>query len=131
MAEPDWDTLIIDYSDLSVARAYTRFVADRVIRNPCIGRQLAGMLERHGFHVSKVLPITTVFRNVTDADQILGLYRVTERAIAARYIKSDAARVWLDSLANATFFASITLFLTVAFLPATLTQKPEAPDQAI
>ncbi|TCU31542.1 hypothetical protein EV129_1264 [Rhizobium azibense] len=80
------------------------------------------MVERHGFHVSKVLPMTTVFRNVIDADQILGLYRVTERAIAPRYIKPDAARVWLDSLANATFFASVTLFLTVAFVPT----KPEA-----
>src|SRR5437763_14016401 len=39
-AEPDWDTLIVDYPDLAVPRAYTRFVADGVVRNAGIGRQL-------------------------------------------------------------------------------------------
>lgn len=38
-AEPDWDTLVIDYPDLATARAYTRYITDHVIRNPAIGRQ--------------------------------------------------------------------------------------------
>ena len=117
LAEPDWDTLIIDHPDLPTARAYTRFVADKVIRNGCIGRQLPRMVESAGFFVSKVLPVTTVFRNVREADQVLGLYRVTERALAAGGMPSSAMD-WLEDLAAGPFFASLTLLLTVACLPA-------------
>lgn len=39
-AEPDWDTLVIDVPDLTVPRAFRRFVIDHVVRNACIGRQL-------------------------------------------------------------------------------------------
>ncbi|MGK9233606.1 methyltransferase domain-containing protein [Inquilinus limosus] len=116
LAEPDWDTLIIDYPELSVPRTYTRFVADEVVRNACIGRRLARMAEQEGLQVAKVLPVTIVFRSVAEADKILGLYRVTERAVAAGCMKADAARMWLDHLSTAAFFASVTLFLTVASL---------------
>ncbi|WP_083835614.1 methyltransferase domain-containing protein [Paenibacillus dendritiformis] len=96
LAEPDWDTLIIDYPDLLVARAYTRFVTDIVVQNACIGRQLAGMAKRSGFDVAKVIPVTTVFEDVSEADKIFGIYRVTERAVAAGYMEADVARMWRD-----------------------------------
>ncbi|HZZ53927.1 MAG TPA: methyltransferase domain-containing protein, partial [Trebonia sp.] len=57
-AEPDWDTLVIDYPDLAIARAYTRFVADRVVRSGCIGRQLPAFASSVGLVVRGVIPIT-------------------------------------------------------------------------
>jgi ubiquinone/menaquinone biosynthesis C-methylase UbiE len=63
-AEPDWDTLVIDYPDLTTARAYTRFVADQVVRNATVGRQLARLAVRAGFRVDRVIPITSVFREI-------------------------------------------------------------------
>jgi ubiquinone/menaquinone biosynthesis C-methylase UbiE len=113
-AEPDWDTLIIDYPDLAVPRAYTRFVAERVIRNSCIGRQLAGLAARAGFEVGKVIPITMVSRDVQAADKVLGLSRVTSRAVAAGYLTEETAGQWLDRLAGQPFFGSLTLFIVTA-----------------
>jgi ubiquinone/menaquinone biosynthesis C-methylase UbiE len=63
-AEPDWDTLVIDYPDLATPRAYTRYITDRVVRNATVGRQLARLAVRAGFRVDRVIPITSVFREI-------------------------------------------------------------------
>ena len=90
-AEPDWDTLVIDYPDLAVTRAYTRFVSDRVVRNGCVGRQLPALARQAGLDVQNVIPVTTVSRDAQAADKILGLRRVTERAAAAGYLSPEQA----------------------------------------
>ena len=113
-AEPDWDTLVIDYPDLAAARAYTRFITDRVIRNPVIGRQLPRLAAEAGFRVQRVIPVTAVYRDVREADQVLGLKRVTGRAVQAGYLTQEAAEEWLGYLAAQPFFASATLFITTA-----------------
>ena len=113
-AEPDWDTLLIDYPDLATARAYTRYVTDRVIRNAALGRQLPRLAAEAGFRVRRVIPVTAVYRDVREADQVLGLKRVTGRAVQAGYLAQDAADQWLGYLAARPFFASATLFITTA-----------------
>lgn len=113
-AEPDWDTLVIDYPDLATARAYTRYVADHVVRNATLGRQLARLVARTGFRVGKVIPVTAVFRDVRAADQVLGIQRVTGRAVDARYLTQDSASQWLTYLATQPFFASATLYIVTA-----------------
>lgn len=112
-AEPDWDTLIVDYPDLEVPRAYRRFIVERVVRNASIGRQLPGLAARAGMTITRIIPITTVFRDATAADMILGFRRVTERAVAAQYLTEDTADQWLEHLATHPFFASLTLFIVV------------------
>jgi ubiquinone/menaquinone biosynthesis C-methylase UbiE len=113
-AEPDWDTLIIDYPDLPTARAYTRYVTDHVIRNPAMGRQLAGLAARTGFRAERVIPVTGVFRDAWEADQLLGMQRVTARALNAGYLDRAAADRWLSYLTTQTFFASVTLYMVTA-----------------
>lgn len=113
-AEPDWDTLIVDYSDLALARAYTRFVTEQVVRNGCIGRQLPRLAASAGFAITKVIPITATFQDAEAADKVLGFRRVTERAVSAGYLGAQAADQWLDHLATRPFFASVTLFIVVA-----------------
>jgi ubiquinone/menaquinone biosynthesis C-methylase UbiE len=113
-AEPDWETLVIDYPDLATARAYTRYVADHVVRNATVGRQLPRLAARAGFRVDRVIPITTVFREVRAADQVLGLQRVTSRAVDAQYLTPDSADQWLSYLATEPFFASATLYIITA-----------------
>ncbi len=113
-AEPDWDTLIIDYPDLTVARAYTRFVTEQVVRNDAIGRQLPRLVLDAGFDVADVTPVTTVMRDVRAADKVLGLKRVTDRAVAAGYLTAGTAGEFLGHLADQPFFASMTLFIVTA-----------------
>jgi len=113
-AEPDWETLVIDYPDLAAARAYTRFITDRVVRNAVLGRQLPRLAAAAGFQVRKVIPVTAVYRDVREADQVLGLKRVTGRAVQAGYLTPEAADQWLSHLVAQPFFASATLFITTA-----------------
>lgn len=114
MAEPDWDSLIIDYPDIEVSRAYTRYVTDQVVRNGAIGRQLARIALNAGLTLSAVIPVTSTFRDVRTADQVLGLLRNTERAVSADYLSVAASRGWLDHLKTEPFFASVTLYVVVA-----------------
>ncbi|MEV0611194.1 methyltransferase domain-containing protein [Polymorphospora rubra] len=114
MGEPDWDSLAIDHPDLAVSRAYTRHLTDRIVRNGVLGRQLARLATETGFVVTRVVPVTTVFRDAGSADQILGLQRNTERAVTAGYLTADDARRWLAHLAGEHFFAAVTLYTVVA-----------------
>lgn len=113
-AEPDYDTLVIDYPETGVVRAYRRFIIEHVVRNACIGRQLSRLSQQAGFTSTRVVPITTVFRDAAVADKILGLHRVTDHAVTAGYLDAAAAAAWLNHLATETFFASATLFVVVA-----------------
>ncbi|MFI1866093.1 methyltransferase domain-containing protein [Streptomyces jumonjinensis] len=117
MAEPDWDSLAVDHPDLEVSRAYTRHITDRIVRNAVVGRQLPRLALRAGFAVTSVAPATSVFRDVHAADQVLGLQRNTERAVAADYLTDRQAGSWLDHLAQGPFFAAVTLYIVTAEKP--------------
>ncbi|MFC1440883.1 methyltransferase domain-containing protein [Streptacidiphilus sp. N1-10] len=118
MAEPDWEALAIDHPDLELSRAYTRHIAERIVRNGALGRQLARLATGAGFTVSAVLPVVTVIRDVREADQVLGIQRNTERAVAAGYLSDGEAQRWLEHLAEGPFLASATLYLTVVDVPS-------------
>ncbi len=114
MAEPDWDTLVVDHPDPALSRAYTRHVTERVIRNAAIGRQLARLAADAGFRVPEIIPATQVFRDVRAADRVFGFERTTRRAVAAGDFTEAQAGEWLDHLAHGPFFASATLYVVVA-----------------
>ena len=113
-AEPDWDTLVIDHPDPATSASYRAFVNDRVVRNARIGRQLPAMCQRNGLRIVRVVPVTAVFRDVVEADRLLGFQRVTARAVRAGYIAAEAAGSWLDHVRSEPFFASVSLFVTVS-----------------
>ncbi|NEA42864.1 methyltransferase domain-containing protein [Streptomyces sp. SID11385] len=118
MGEPDWDSLAIDHPDLGLARAYTRHVADGIVRKGTIGRQLPRLAREAGFAVAAVVPVTSVFREVEAADRVLGLRRTTERAVSAGRLSAADAERWLGHLAAEPFFAAVTLHIVVAELAA-------------
>jgi hypothetical protein len=89
-------------------------VTDQAVRNATLGRELPRLAAEASFGVGKVTPITAVFRDAQAADQVLGLQRVTSRAVAAKYLTEDSARQWLAYLASQPFFASMTLFIVTA-----------------
>lgn len=85
-----------------------------MVRNATVGRQLARLAAKAGFRVEAVIPITAVFRDVQAADQVLGLQRVTGRAVDAQYLTPDGASQWLAYLGTQPFFASATLYIITA-----------------
>jgi ubiquinone/menaquinone biosynthesis C-methylase UbiE len=113
-AEPDWDTLVIDYPDPKVPVAYRRFITDVAVRNSRVGRKIPKLCERHGLLATRVIPVTAIFRDVVEADRVFGFQRVTERAVDAGYLSGEAGAEWLAHLRTERLFASVSLFLTLA-----------------
>jgi ubiquinone/menaquinone biosynthesis C-methylase UbiE len=60
------------------------------------------------------VPITPLFRDAQAADKILGLERITQRALTAGYLTEEAAQRWLDHLANGPSLATVTFYILVA-----------------
>ncbi|GIG68631.1 methyltransferase domain-containing protein [Phytomonospora endophytica] len=116
--EPDWETLAIDHPRPELATAYTRFVVEKVIRNPTIGRQLHRLAENAGFDVPTVIPVTPTFRDPHTADQIFGFQRTTRRAVDAGYMTPDDGEEWLGALKAGPFLATVVQWVTVAVVPA-------------
>ncbi len=116
-AEPDWDTLVIDFPDPAVPVAYRRFITDRAVRNARIGRQVPDLCERQGLRATRVLPVTSVYRDAVEADQVFGFQRVTSRAVEAGYLSVPDGTAWLRQLRTERFFASVSLFVTLAEKP--------------
>jgi ubiquinone/menaquinone biosynthesis C-methylase UbiE len=82
LAEPDWDTLVIDCAADAAARSLAAYIGSRV-RNRSIGHRLARLASGERFEVSTVDATAVVFRDLAGAEQILGLQRNTVRAVEA------------------------------------------------
>lgn len=109
LAEPDWDTLIVDAADLETSRAFTRYTTTEVVRHGTIGRGLARLAAQAGFGVETVLATTPVFRDFHEADHTLGIGRNMQKAIEGGHIDRDRGQRWFDGLSQGPFYASFTL----------------------
>lgn len=114
LAEPDWQTLIVDSPEPELAETYRRFVLDQVIRNPRIGSELPRLAQDAGLRLETVIPVTATYTDPLEGDRVFGFARVTSRAVAAGYLDQDRADRWLSYLTSGPFFASLTIFVTVA-----------------
>ncbi|MEV7283495.1 methyltransferase domain-containing protein [Streptomyces sp. NPDC093252] len=117
LAEPDWDTLVVDSEDLETSRAFTGYTTSVAVRNATIGRSLPRLAERAGFRVETVFTETPHFGKVEDADYALGLGRNMERAIAEGRVTEERGRRWFAGLSQGPFFASFTLVAVVCVRP--------------
>jgi ubiquinone/menaquinone biosynthesis C-methylase UbiE len=113
LAEPDWDTLVVDDRDVETSRAYTRFVVEHVVRNAAIGRQLARLMVEAGLQVRRLEATPVIFREFEAAETVLRLRSVCERAWRAGAFAEASGRAWLGRMERGPFLASFLLFTTV------------------
>ncbi|MET8825652.1 methyltransferase domain-containing protein [Streptomyces sp. NPDC004610] len=113
LAEPDWDTLIVDSDDLETSRAFTGYTTAVAVRNATVGRSLPRLAARAGFRVETVFTETPHFEDAEEADYALGLGRNMERAIAEGRVTQERGRRWFAGLSEGPFFASFTLVAVV------------------
>ncbi len=121
--EPDWNTLTVDTAHPAEERDYKDFlIADRVA-NPDMGRALPRLAHAAGLTVRAVRAHAAVVTDRATADSILGITRVTARAVAAGALTPDRAEAWLAGLHRPTFTAALTVFIVGA-----VAERPEGPD---
>lgn len=113
LAQPDWETLAVDPGAVATNLAFNRFVCDRVVRHPVVGRQLARPAEGVGLTVVTADAEAPVLRDFATADDLLGLTRNADRAVRAGRITRPAADAWPADLTTGPFLASFTLFTVV------------------
>lgn len=116
LGEPDWATLAIDSPDLRTSAEFTAFVCTHVVRNPSVGRELARLATGAGFTVRSVHAHAALFSDFAAADQVIGLDRVTRRAVDGGDIDRDRATHWLTALSQSPFLAAVTFFSVAAEL---------------
>jgi ubiquinone/menaquinone biosynthesis C-methylase UbiE len=117
VADPDWDTLVIDDPDTETSRGYGSFVATRVVRNGGTGRALARLAVEAGLEVRSVIASPVVFTDFGTGDTILQLGSVMRRAVEAGVVDSQAARRWLSRMRGGPFLAAFTFFIVIAQRP--------------
>jgi ubiquinone/menaquinone biosynthesis C-methylase UbiE len=113
LAEPDWDTLVIDDTSPELGQALATYIATRVL-NRAIGRQLPRLCTSAGLKVSTVDATALVLRDPAIAEQVLGLRRNVVRAVHAGALPEPAADGLLERLAAGPMLASFVFWTVTA-----------------
>jgi SAM-dependent methyltransferase len=111
--EPDWATLAVASADAATSRAFTEFTCAQV-RNFSVGRQLPALAAAAGFTVRSAQPAPGVWHDFEEADVVLGLSRLSARAVQADRLSPEGAEAWLAGLRRGPFVAAALAFRVVA-----------------
>ncbi|MEU7757787.1 MULTISPECIES: methyltransferase domain-containing protein [Micromonospora] len=118
LADPDYDTQVLDITDQALARRVLRFRADVLLRNGTLAHQHAGILATLGLADVTVEPRTLLVRNPAAADNVLGLRSWAATAARRGVLEPAEARAFEDQFDEAVeagrFTYAVTFFLTAA-----------------
>ncbi|MFG2153180.1 methyltransferase domain-containing protein [[Kitasatospora] papulosa] len=122
LADPDYDTQVLDIDDQELARRVLRFRADVGLRNGSLAHQHAGLLAARGIHDIMVEARTLVVRDPSAADNVMGLRTWAHAAADRGYLDTvDADRFvaqFDDAVHAGRFTYAVTFFLTAGTLPS-------------
>ncbi len=116
LADPDYDTQVVDVTDQALARRVLRWRADGCLRNGTLAHRMAGMFVANGFEAVEVDAMTLVVRDHTAVDNVMGLRSWAKGGHAAGILSADDAARWpvvIDqAIAAGRFFYAVTFFVT-------------------
>ena len=116
VAEPDWQTLVVDAPDRSLVRRILDFRCDHT-RNGWIGRQLAALFRDAALSEVGVSAETLILTDLQLADALFELRSSARDAAAAGVVTADEAQGFVGGLERAAaakrFFAAATGFIAV------------------
>ncbi|MCX5358638.1 methyltransferase domain-containing protein [Streptomyces sp. NBC_00124] len=131
LADPDYDTQVLDIDDQDLARRVLRFRADVLLRNGTLAHRHGGLLAARGLDDITVEARTLVVRDPSAVDHVMGLRTWAHTAAARGHLDpADADRfvVQFDEAARTGCFTyAVTFFLTAGTLP----DAPTRPTSAV
>lgn len=121
LADPDYDTQVLDIDDQALARRVLRFRADVALRNGSLAHQHAGLLAARGLHDITLEARTLIVRDPSAADNVMGLRTWAHTAAARGYLDpmdADQFVAQFDKAVRAGRFTyAVTFFLTAGTMP--------------
>jgi SAM-dependent methyltransferase len=121
VADPDYDTQVVEVSDQELARRIFRFRADHLLRNGTLAHRVGGLFIGAGLADVTVEAQPVVLRDPTALDNAMGLRSWAEVAHERGLATGDDVRAWErqidEAVAGGRFLYAFTLFLTAGTRP--------------
>lgn len=117
LADPDYDTQVLDIDDQHLAREVLRFRADHALRHGTLAHRHAGILTAHGLTDVTVEAHPLLIRDLYAVDNVMGLrsWAATGHLDPARAATFEAQ---LDhAIHTGRFLYAVTFFLTSGTKP--------------
>lgn len=116
VADPDYDTQVLDIEDQSLARRVLRFRADSLLRNGALAHRHAGLLTTRGVQDVTVEAHTLLTRDPTAADNVMGLRTWAHTAADRGELTVEEADRFTaqfdESVRSGRFLYTVTFFVT-------------------
>ena len=121
VADPDYDTQVVDVEDQGLARRVLRFRADHLLRNGTIAHRAGGLLAAEGLRDIVVEAAPVVLRDPTALDNAMGLRTWAAVAEERGVLPAGDGAAWeraLDAaVAGNHFLYAFTVFITAGTVP--------------
>ena len=121
VADPDYDTQVVDVADQELARKVLRFRADHLIRHGTLAHRMGGVLTRAGLSDVVVEVVPVVLRDPTSLDNAMGLRTWARVAHERGLLEEQEAERWEraidDAVAGGHFLYAFSVFLTAGRAP--------------
>lgn len=121
VADPDYDTQVVDVPDQILARKVLGFRADHMLRNGTLAHRMGGVFVRAGLADVSVEAATVVLRDPTALDNAMGLRHWATSAHERGVLEAEHVRDWErmidESVAEGRFLYSFSIFITVGSKP--------------
>ena len=121
VADPDYDTQVVDVPDQDLARRILGFRADHLLRNGTLAHRAGGLFTTAGLVDVTVEGAPVVLRDPTALDNAMGLRSWARTACERGLASADDADAWERGLDEASargcFLYAFTIFLTAGTKP--------------
>jgi ubiquinone/menaquinone biosynthesis C-methylase UbiE len=121
IAEPDYETLIVDSADQPLTRKLLNFRCDKMIRNGWIGRKLPALFDEFGLTDISVNPQALVATDYVTANFLFRFEQAVTLAQKIGVIETDEGFAWLEELRRrdrcSQFFSALVLWVVTARKP--------------
>lgn len=116
LADPDYDTQVVDVTDQPLARRVLGWRADHCLRNGTLAHRTGGRFVDAGLEQVEVDAMTLLVRDHTAVDRVMGLRSWAASGHAAGILSAGDAAQWPvvidEAIATGRFLYAVTFFVT-------------------
>lgn len=121
IADPDYETQVVDIEDQELARRVLRFRADHALANGTLAHRVGGLFARAGLTEVTVEAAPVVLRDPTALDNAMGLRTWARTACDRGLLAEEDVAAWEraldDAIAGGRFLYAFSVFLTAGTRP--------------